>query len=196
MRKFSLIFITTLSLTLNSHTQAATQAKQCQNLFDEELWQKALSACTVSAKAGEASSQSLLGEIYDNKKNSEKAAHWWKLAANAGYQPARNLLASKYYYGGSVFSSEEGWPQDLSKAFNIWHEDAEKGIATSQFMIGVMYHKGEGVAQNHAEAWFWLKLALQNKYKLATDVLIELSREISPEQKKLGMQKLVNYNNK
>ena len=60
-------------------------------------------------------------------------------------------------------------------------------------MIGVMYQKGQGVEQDYSEAWYWLKRALGNGYKIATDVLIEISREITPEQKRLGEAKLAEY---
>lgn len=117
----------------------------------------------------------------------------WNKAADAGYQPARNLLAMKYYYGGTVFGSEKGWPQDYGKAFKIWEQDSINGVATSQFMIGTMFQKGKGVPKHLAKSYFWLNLALDNGYKLATDVLIEISREITPEEKKLGEEKLAKY---
>jgi len=87
------------------------------------------------------------------------------LASKAGYQPARNLLAIKYYYGGSVFGPESGWSQDYAKAYEIWHHDAMHGVAASQFMPGVIYQQGQGVTLDNAEAWAWLKLALEGGYK-------------------------------
>ena len=173
--------------------QAATTAEECSTLIDKGLLEQAVPICTDAAEAGDMRSQTLLGEIYDQQGDSEKTALWWNRAANAGYQPARNLLAMKYYYGGSVFGPERGWTRNYPEAFRIWHEDAEQGTASSQFMIGVMYFNGEGVEKNLPEAWYWLSLALDNGYKLATDVLIELSRKISPEQKRLAMKKLTIY---
>ena len=63
-------------------------------------------------------------------------------------------------------------------------------------MIGVMYHKGQGIEKNLSESWFWLKRALENNYKLATDVLIEISRDITPKQKQIGQEKLLKYKQK
>ena len=173
-----------------ANIHAATSVTECNRLFDESLWQKAIEPCTSAAETGDSASQSILGEVYDQQGNAQMTLYWWSQAADAGYQPARHLLAMQHYYGGSVFGPETGWVQDYGKAFSIWKSDAEQGIASSQFMVGVMYFKGEGVAADPSEAWAWLKLALENGYKLSTDVLIELTKEITTEQKRLGMEKL------
>ncbi len=186
-----LLVASILISTTNVH--AATSIAECNKFFEDSLWQQAIVSCTRAAEAGDSASQSILGEIYDQQGDSEMTLHWWRLAADSGYQPARNLLAMKHYYGGSVFGPEKGWVQDYGEAFSIWQQDAKQGVASSQFMVGVMYFKGEGVAADFSEAWAWLKLALENGYKLSTDVLIELSREITPEQKRLGMEKLALY---
>jgi len=167
--------------------------KECLRLFDEGTYQQAIPSCTKAAESNDLPSQAMLGEIYDQQENSEQAAHWWNKAATSGYQPARNQLALKYYYGGTVFGLQKGWEKDQEKAFKIWREDAEQNIASSQFMIGVMYQKGEGVEKDLSETWYWLKRALGNGYKLATDVLIEVSREITAQQKQLAEQKLLAY---
>jgi len=175
------------------NTQASTPIEECKKLFDEDLYKEAVPSCTNAAEAGDSLAQTMLGEIYDLEGNSKETAFWWNKAANAGYQPARNLLALKYFYGGTVLGPEKGWKLDYSKAYEIWKKDAERGVATSQFMIGVMHQKGLGVAKNLSDAWFWLKVSLGNGYKLSTDVLIEISREISPEQRRLGEEKLAKY---
>ena len=176
---------------------AVGSIQECKKLFDEASYPQAIPSCTKAAESNDRPSQVMLGEIYDQQEesehNSKQTALWWNKAAAAGYQPARNLLALKYYYGGTVFGPQKGWAKDQEKAFKIWLEDAKQNIATSQFMIGVMYQKGEGVTKDSSEAWFWLKRSLGNGYKLATDVLIEVSREITPEQKQLAEQKLLAY---
>jgi hypothetical protein len=188
--------ISLLALTATSNAQAIAPITECKQLFDQGLYKQAEIPCTIAAKANDRSAQVMLGEIKDQAGNSEQTAFWWSKAAAAGSQPARNLLALKYYYGGTVFGPEKGWKQDYSKAFEIWRKDAHEEVATSQFMIGVMYQKGQGVDKDLAESWFWLKRALGNGYKLATDVLIEISREITPQQKQIGKQKLFEYKQK
>ncbi|MCK5917435.1 MAG: sel1 repeat family protein [Cocleimonas sp.] len=196
MIKQLLPFISLLTLTATMTVQATASTKECQQLFDQGLYQQADIPCTTAAKADDIPAQVMLGEIKDRAGDSKQTAFWWSKAAKAGSQSARNLLALKYYYGGTVFGSEKGWTQDYSKAFKIWQEDANENVASSQFMIGVMYQKGLGVEKNLAESWFWLKRALENGYKLATDVLIEISREITPQQKQAGKQKLLEYKQK
>ena len=178
------------------HAAKSSSAERCSRLFDDMQPEQAIGPCKQAAEAGDLQAKTTLGEIYDQQGDAASAHRWWKQAADAGHQPARHLLALKYYYGGSVFGPEPGWPKDQARAFGIWHEDAVKGVAASQFMVGVMYHKGEGVEQDLTEAWFWLKLALRNGYKLATDVLIELNREITPAQKQQAMDKLSRYRQK
>ena len=193
MSKFlsSQILILTIFYTIS--IQAVTPVEECSRLVNDGLTEQAISICNEAAEAGDRPSQTTLGELYDQKGASEKAAFWWNQAANAGYQPARNLLAMKYYYGGTVFGPEQGWNKNYPAAFRIWSQDAEQGIAASQFMTGVMYFNGEGIEKDLPEAWFWLSLSLENGYKLATDVLIELSRKITPQQKNVAMEKLSIY---
>lgn len=183
------VLLTPLFLAYCANLYAMPSTGECKRLFDEALYQQAATPCTAAAETGDRPAQAMLGEIYDRKGDSEKSAYWWKLAADAGYQPARNLLAMKYYYGGSVFGPEKGWVKDLKKAFEIWHQDAQLGEPTSQFMVGLMYYKGEGVAQDMAEAWAWLSSAEGNGEKHASDILYEMSRKITPEQKRLGIEK-------
>ncbi|MEE9352346.1 MAG: tetratricopeptide repeat protein [Thiotrichaceae bacterium] len=186
----ALLFVVGVNLYADSPVD---HAEECEKLVVEGSSKQAIFFCTKASESGSSASQTLLGEIYDELGDSKKTLFWWEKAANSGYQPARNLLALKYYYGGTIFGPEEGWGQDFAKAFKIWEQDAKNEVATSQFMIGVMYHKGEGVEKSLSNSWFWLKRSLGNGYKLATDVLIEVSREITPEQKQSGEKMLVEY---
>ncbi len=196
MKIQNLAFHSLLILFFSLNIHAVTPVEECKKLFDNAAYQQADSICTQAAQSGDRAAQVILGEIKDRQGDSEKTAFWWGKAAEAGSQPARNLLALKYYYGGTVFGAEKGWQQDYAKAFTIWKTDAEENVATSQFMIGVMYQKGQGVEKNLSESWFWLKRALENNYKLATDVLIEISRKITPKQKQIGQEKLLKYKQK
>ena len=166
----------------------------CRQLFDQAEWERVFQPCLMAAEAGSAEAQGIVGELYDRGQgvvaDSAQAAHWWRLAAAQGHLPARNLLALKYYYGGSVFGREPGWPLDHAAAFTIWLEDAQQGVAASQFMVGEMYFKGKGTGRDLAEAWAWLQLSLGGGYKLATDVLVELGRIMAPADRVRGQQRL------
>jgi len=57
----------------------------------------------------------------------------------------------------------KGWQAyrsgDFAAAQQEWRPLAEQGNAAAQFNLGLMYYKGEGVAQDFAEAVKWFRLA-------------------------------------
>lgn len=185
-----LIFFFFSPLTLSQQI-----ADDCISQFNDSDFIKARETCQQAAEEGDAASQSVLGEMYDQGDGGATdhtlAEKWWSKAAANAYVPAQNLLAMKYYYGGDVFQKQPYWSQDYTKAFDIWKKSAFKSIATSQFMLGVMYQHGQGVKTDYVESYAWFKIALEGGYKLATDSLIELSRVISPEQKRLGAERII-----
>ncbi len=180
-----------LPLLLPTVVSAETPIQQCERLFAAAEYDAAIVPCTEAAKMGEPVSQTYLGEIYDygpeNMQDAEKTAHWWRSAADSGYLPAQNLLALKSYYGGTVMGPEPGWKQDYKEAMRWWRISAEKGVPTSQFMLGDMYRHGQGVQTDLIKAYAWYKLASRSGYKLATDIIIETSRKMTPQQKKAGL---------
>ena len=50
----------------------------------------------------------------------------------------------------------------FEKAFAEWLPLAEKGEVVAQATIGVMYHMGQGVAQDYAKAVQWYRRAAEN----------------------------------
>lgn len=193
MKKPTLALITIIGCLSFPAIQAASAIDECKHLFDEAEYQQALAPCIEAAKSNNLESQSILGEIYDRQGNSKESYYWWNKAANAGYLPARNQLAMKLYYGGSVFGPEKGWTQDYARAYSIWLQDARKGHPTAQFMVADMLFHGQGVKTDYAEAWAWFNLALEQGYKLASDSLVELKRKMSPQQKQRGKAILEAY---
>jgi len=185
--------IALVGIALASNAFAANSVETCKQLFDEALYEAALAPCLEAGEAGHLDSQSILGELYDNQGNSKETFAWWNRAAEAGYLPARNQLAMKYYYGGSIFGPEEGWSQDYQKAYAIWLDDARNGHAPAQFMVAEMHRQGQGVSQDYAAAWAWFKLAQDQGYALAGDSLYELNRKMSPQLRQDAKTKLTRY---
>ena len=173
---------------------AADVNDRCRYAYDDSSYAQAKTICRQAAEQGFAESQTLLGEMYDRglgvEVDAAEVKKWWQLASQQSYLPAQNLLALKFYYGGDVFGPQPGWSQDFQQAAVIWRLSASRGVATSQFMLGELYLRGQGVEPDFAESYAWFSLALQGGYKLATDSLIELSRVISSAQKKQGQQRL------
>ena len=184
------VIITSVSFT-NIH--ASTAIKTCKILFDDALYEQALAPCLEASKAGHQDSQSILGELYDRQGNARETYYWWNRAAQDGYIPARNQLAMKFYYGGSIFGPEEGWKQDYQKAYAIWLEDARNGHAPAQFMVAEMHRQGQGVRQDYAEAWAWFSLSLEQGYMLAGDTLHEMASKMSPEQQQRAEKLIADY---
>ena len=48
---------------------------------------------------------------------------------------------------------------DYATAYALTRPLADEGVARAQFNLGVMYAKGQGVAQDYAEAAKWYRLA-------------------------------------
>ncbi|MEA3303961.1 MAG: tetratricopeptide repeat protein [Pseudomonadota bacterium] len=195
MNRLALILMS--GIFLSSTVSAGTAASLCTKLFDGASYSEAVTPCTSAAEGGDLNAQTILGELYDHSKgvaaDASQSARWWGEASAKGHLPAQNLLALKYYYGGTVFGPEEGWKQDYNKAMEIWRSSAEQGEPTSQFMLGEMYKLGQGVAHNPQTAYAWFMLSSQGGYKLATDGAMEMSRIMTPQQKQQAKQLLDDY---
>ena len=61
--------------------------------------------------------------------------------------------------------------QDYATAMRLWQPLAEQGDADAQFILGYMYNKGEGVAENDAEAVKWYRKAADQGYAEAQNNL-------------------------
>jgi hypothetical protein len=192
-----LILTILLSISLSPVVSAETAASLCNRLFDEASYNDAVTPCSSAAEEGDLNAQTILGELYDHSNgvavDASQSARWWEKAAAKGHLPAQNLLALKYYYGGTVFGPEKGWEQNYSKAMEIWRSSAEQGEPTSQFMLGEMYKLGQGVPRNPETAYAWFMLSSQGGYKLATDGAMEMTRIMTPQQKKQAKQLLNDY---
>jgi TPR repeat protein len=57
---------------------------------------------------------------------------------------------------------------------------ADQGHASAQFNLGVMYANGEGVAENDAEAYFWLSLAAATGTERDRQYRDEIKAQLTP----------------
>ena len=51
--------------------------------------------------------------------------------------------------------------QDYNKAFELFQEAAERGLANAQLCLGIMYAKGEDISQNYDKAFEWYQKAAE-----------------------------------
>jgi TPR repeat protein len=71
---------------------------------------------------------------------------------------------------------------DYMPAIRLFRPLAEQGNAKAQHLIGVMYHKGEGVARNSVRAFAWFSLAAAHGDGEAKAKLRDVSQTMTPEE--------------
>jgi TPR repeat protein len=71
---------------------------------------------------------------------------------------------------------------DYMPAIQLFRPLAAKGNARAQHLIGVMYHKGEGVARNSVRAFAWFSLAAAHGDRDAAAKLRDVSQTMTPEE--------------
>jgi TPR repeat protein len=71
---------------------------------------------------------------------------------------------------------------DYMPAIRLFRPLAEQGNARAQHLIGVMYHKGEGVARNPVRALAWFSMAAAHGDSDAKAKLHEVSKTMTPEE--------------
>ena len=71
---------------------------------------------------------------------------------------------------------------DYMPAIRLFRPLAEQGSAKAQHLIGVMYHKGEGVARNSVRAFAWFSLAAAHGDSDAKAKLTEVSKTMTPDE--------------
>ena len=80
-----------------------------------------------------------------------------------------------YRYGRGV-------PQDHAKAVEWYRRAAERGTATAQDNLGVMYAKGLGVPQDYGRAHMWFNLAAANGSTNALENRDRMTKLMTPQQ--------------
>ena len=71
---------------------------------------------------------------------------------------------------------------DYMPAIRLFRPLAEKGNARAQHLIGVMYHKGEGVARSPVRALAWFSLAARRGDSAAKAKLRDVSKTMTPDE--------------
>src|SRR5580698_9512291 len=68
---------------------------------------------------------------------------------------------------------------DYVPAIQVFRVMAAQGNARAQHLVGVMYHKGEGVARNSVRAFAWFSLAAAHGDRDAQAKLREVSQTMT-----------------
>ena len=77
---------------------------------------------------------------------------------------------------------------DYTPAIQLFRPLAAKGNAKAQHLIGVMYHRGEGVARSSVRAFAWFSLAAAHGDSDARAKLTEVSKTMTPDELSQGRE--------
>lgn len=129
---------------------------------------------TKAAEQEHVDAQRYLAVIYGDgfgvEKDNNQAIAWLHKAAEQGNAEDQVSLADEYRHRG-VEAQENDQNEDAQiayhQAINFYHKAAEQGHASAQFAIGLMYGRGEGVIQDHAQSLAWLLKAAEQGVNLA-----------------------------
>jgi uncharacterized protein len=155
--------------------------------------------------SGDAKSMTLLGELYAQgfgvSRDDNKAAEWYRLAAERGdreamfqlamfrlggragaanRQEAADLLARAAMLGyvpaaydlGLLYLEGQLFPQDFARAAELFRSAAQGGSPEAQYALATLYKEGRGVAKDVNEAARLLSAAAAADY---TDAQVEFA---------------------
>lgn len=71
-------------------------------------------------------------------------------------------------------------------AFAAWRDVASRGNAEAQLRVGLLYERGEGVAQDMIEAYRWLKLASAQAQPQAVEAFRFVSSSMAPAERAMA----------
>jgi TPR repeat protein len=118
--------------------------------------------------------QNNLAVLYYLRKNQpgnyEKAAYWFRKAAEKGF-------AVSQYNLGIMYQQGKGVNQDDKKSFDWLLKAAETGYAIAQYQLSQYYAIGKGTKQSIRDEYKWLKQAVESGNPLAQFELGKFSTE-------------------
>jgi len=82
----------------------------------------------------------------------------------ASFALAQPSIAAPLEDGAAAYASG-----DFNRALQILRPLAEEGNADAQFMLGMMYHNGEGVPRSNLHAYVWFSLSMSNSDATSQD---------------------------
>ena len=132
----------------------AEATKRLADTYYEANAAKALSLYKEAARAGHAEAAYAAGVMYATNWNirpdEEKSAHWLGVAARAGH------AAAQADYGLLVYQGAGGLEPSEAEAAEWFRKSAQGGDSEGMFLYAFTLAKGEGVAQDFGEAYYWL----------------------------------------
>ena len=125
-----------------------------KSLFSAKYPAGGLTGAQIPSTSDDAATQNLIGDAFyygsGVPQDYEKAAVWYRKAAEQGNADAQNSLGVCYAKGSGV-------PQDDFEAVRWYRKAAEQGNANAQNNMGYRYSEGLGVPKDDVEAVRWLQ---------------------------------------
>ena len=136
---------------------AAVAAPSCGRAADAGDWATAAAACTKEAESGNATSQRILGTMYDKgngvTQDPAQAVSWYRRAAATDVE-SKYLLSKMIEVGRGTARNEE-------EANALLREAAAGGLLKAQQTLAFRLETGAGVKKNEAEAVLWYRRAAE-----------------------------------
>lgn len=149
-----------------SSLRAARWLRKADKFKAEGNAEKAVSYYVKAAEKNDARGQFLLSLCYNNgygvDADGEKSMHWLSLSAQQGYALAQNLMGVLYTYKENA---------DYKKALTYYKKAALQGYSEAQYNVGWCYFNGYGVEADQVEAMRWIRMAAEQGYGLALDMM-------------------------
>lgn len=123
-----------------------------------------------TVEEGDAIEQLKTALEYDRKGQYEKAAEWYRKAAEQGLSEAQNNL-------GVMYKDGQGVKKDYQEAVRWFQLAARQGNVLAQSNLGWMYQRGRGVAQDYDSARYWYTQAAQQDHAAAQNNLGVMYRD-------------------
>ncbi len=153
-----LIAVFTLTLTTTS-SASPISPDRCQSLFHLSDYDNAIPVCRKAARAGNAESAWLMGQMMSQglggQKNESEALKWFRIAARENH-------ADSLYNLAVMLDMGQGTEENNSEAVKWYSKAAEQGHVHSQHNLALMYAHGEGVKQDFEKALKWTRQAANN----------------------------------
>ena len=87
--------------------------------------------------------------------------------------------AERFNQGLRHLLGTQGESRSPETAFLIFEELADHDFAAAQHMLATLYHKGNGVEQDDAMAYYWYQRAANNGFETSNGKLIDLRKRMS-----------------
>ena len=137
-----------------------------------------LRALLDKATAGDVAAQLAIAKKYDNgdgvPENTEKAAYWFRKAAEQGNADAQNSLGVCYRMGRGV-------DKDPAEAMKWYRLAAAQGNPSAFFNLGAAYYNGDSAAIDDRAAYIWFWLAKHAGVDRGAEAVARMEKELSPE---------------